>query len=390
LKTRLHKFLVAIAIIVAIGIAASALTSWLARQALVASIRPASEFDLAILPTAPDYSATSAWAVTPDEPGLSLLTPGTLPSTPPNDAAADVFFVHPTTYFGKDNWNANLDNIVANNLLDNMVVPSQVSVFNACCRIFAPRYRQATFYVFLDVGASGHQALDIAYQDVRDAFEHYMAVYNDGRPFILASHSQGTLHAIRLLEDVIAESAYRDRLIAAYLPGFSLPLDKLETTLQWLPPCSNKSSVRCLLAWDTYGEKGGPRHRDDRGEHYYADADSGHWERRAGKTVTCVNPLSWTTDRDVAGKKLHAGATYVVLPGIGNLSLLPTLATLIEHDLSARCDEDGFLYISKPTSPVFDLAKMPGESYHNYDYGLFYKNIRDNAVERVNAFIGRE
>jgi hypothetical protein len=56
-------------------------------------------------------------------------------------------------------------------------------------------------------------------------------------------------------------------------------------------------------------------------------------------------------------------------------------------DVSARCADDGYLYISKPTSPIYEFGKMPGENYHVHDYSLFYMNIRDNAVERVNAYL---
>jgi hypothetical protein len=387
LNTRLRKVLFAIAIIIVIVTAVNALIAWFTWRAFLSSIQPTVEFDAAQLPAAPDYQQDTAWVVTPQKPGLSVVTPGSLRPLPVAKAEADVFFIHPTTYFGKSNWNSGLENFAANKMLEGLVVPSQMSVFNACCRIYAPRYRQATLYAFMGADDNGRQALQAAYGDVRRAFEHYMTVQNHGRPFILAGHSQGTLHAIRLLEEVITQADYRDRMIAAYVPGFSLPQDKRHTTLKWLPLCDTRASIRCLVAWDTYAETGGPKHRTDQGEHFYADADGGHWERRGGKVATCVNPLSWSPDFEVADKKQHLGATFVVLPGVGNASLEPILAPLIRNDISARCNEDGFLYISAPTSPVYYIGMMSGEWFHNHDYGLFYMNIRENAVARVNAYL---
>jgi len=387
LNTLLKKVLIASAIIVVAIAAANVFVAWYAWRAYLGSIQPSVEFDPGQLPAPPDYAHESAWVVTPEAPGLSQISPGALPVPPVAQAKADVFFVHPTTYFGTTNWNADLEDFAANQVLENLVVPSQMTVFNACCRIFAPRYRQATLFAFMGAGDNGRQALEAAYSDVRQAFEHYMVVRNEGRPFILASHSQGTVHAIRLLEEVIAEADYRARMIGAYLPGFSLPEDKRETTLKWLPVCATGNSIRCLIAWDTYAESGGPKHRTDQGEHYYADADDGHWERRGSKTATCVNPLSWLPNFEVASKKQHKGATYVVLPGVGNASLKPILAPLIRNDISARCDKDGYLYISAPTSPVYYIGMMPGEWFHNHDYTLFYMNVRENAVARVNAFL---
>lgn len=370
--------------------AGSLLVQWLSWNAYLISIQPDSEFNPDKLPDAPEYQSESAWLVTPEAPALSVVTPDSLQTAPRADAAADVFFVHPTTYFGKSNWNASIDDFAANEFLENLVVPGQISVFNACCRIYAPRYRQATFFAFLKGTPSGRRALESAYGDIRAAFENYMDEVNDGRPFILASHSQGTLHAIRLLEEVIAHSDYRERLVAAYLPGFALPRDKLSSTLDWLPVCEVPDDTRCLIAWDTFGESGGPQHRSDKGEHYYIDEDGGHWEPRAGKNATCVNPIAWSPGLAKADREFHNGSTYVLLPGLGSLSSHPTLAPLAKKDISARCGKDGYLYISEPSSPVYDIGKLPDEWYHNHDISLFYKNIRDNAVDRVNAYLNLE
>ena len=386
MKSWFRKALAAIAIVVILVIAANFLVGWFAWRAYVGSLQPNVDFELSQVPPAPDYANRSAWLVTPQAPGLSILTPGPLRPISAAQAQADVFFVHPTTYFGRDNWNADIEDFAANKLLENMVVPTQLSVFNGCCRIYAPRYRQASFFSFLRAGPNGRQALEAAYGDVRRAFEHFIAVENNGRPFILASHSQGTVHAIRLLEEVITDAVYRERMIAAYLPGFSLPQDKRQTTLTWLPLCETKDSYRCLVAWDTFAKTGGPKHATDQGEHYYADTNGGHWERRGGKVATCVNPISWSAGLGDADEELHEGSTYVVLPGIGNASLQPILAPLALNDVSARCDEDGYLYISEPTSPVYRIGMLPEKWYHNHDYNLFYMNIRNNAVARVNAF----
>ena len=248
--------MIAIAIVALLALAGYAVLGWYAWTGLRSSLRPDVEFDPARLPAAPDYTAASAWLVRPDTPSLALMTPEGITPVDAAEAGADVFFIHPTTFFGTDNWNADTEEGMQNDLLDNMVVPVQVSVFNGCCRLFAPRYRQATFYVFLDPNENGRSALELAYADVLRAFDHYLERDNRGRPFILASHSQGTLHAIRLLEERIAGSSLQRRLVAAYLAGFALPRDKLGTSLQGLPLCTAAGSVGRLIAWDTYGDGG--------------------------------------------------------------------------------------------------------------------------------------
>ena len=63
--------------------------------------------------------------------------------------------------------------------------------FNACCAVYAPRYRQANGRAFTHPDAKGQPALDLAYSDVERAFERFLA-QTDDRPFLIASHSQGT------------------------------------------------------------------------------------------------------------------------------------------------------------------------------------------------------
>jgi hypothetical protein len=377
---------IAIAIVALLALAGYALLGWYAWSGLRSSLRPDIDFDTGRLPAAPNFAEASAWLVRPGAPGLAMMTPEGITPIGAADAGADVFFIHPTTFFGTDNWNADISEGIASDLVESMVVPAQVSVFNGCCRIFAPRYRQATFYVFLEPNENGRSALDLAYADVRRAFDNYLERDNGGRPFILASHSQGTLHAIRLLEERIAGTVLQQQLVAAYLVGFALPRDKLDTSLEALPLCAGAGSVGCLVAWDTYGDGGGPQTRFDKAEHFYPGSGGGRWERRSGKKVACVNPLSWSTTTDPAAADLHTGATHVELPGIGSMSLQPKLAPLTGQDIAARCGDDGYLYISTPSAAAFQLGKLPGENYHNHDYGLFYKNLRDNATLRVDEY----
>ena len=120
-----------------------------------------------------------------------------------DDKIADVFFVHPTTYTGKpinDYWNAPVEDLKLNNQTDKSTIQYQASIFNEAGRIYAPRYRQAHLNVFYtDNKQLSKKVLDQAYSDVKNAFLHYLKFHNEGRPFIIASHSQGTVHCTRLI-----------------------------------------------------------------------------------------------------------------------------------------------------------------------------------------------
>jgi hypothetical protein len=75
----------------------------------------------------------------------------------------------------------------------------QASVFNECCVIFAPRYRQALLHAITTNTPSAYVADELAYGDVERAFEQFLQGNPKG-PSILASHSQGSMHGLRLLQ----------------------------------------------------------------------------------------------------------------------------------------------------------------------------------------------
>ncbi len=373
-----------------------------AARAFLTAITPKVAFGPDTTPPPPDYATPAAWAVTPEAPAKSALTPPGIAAIRPEVAEVDVFFVHPTTFFGTRNWNATIDDPRASEGVDELVVPAQASVFNGRCRIYAPRYRQATLYAFVKPDDNGRSALELAYSDVERAFQHYLSHHNQGRPFVLASHSQGTCHSIRLLEEVIAPSPLRERLVAAYLIGYWLPEEKLSSNLAAVPPCTSPDDVGCIVAWDTFGQGGGPDHVRDRAEHWYPTGDGrGEWRRRAGTRALCINPLTGRRDTEPAPADANLGAVHPVIRGMplradlffGEEPIGMTTTGLsrpLRHHVSARCSGDGFLYISRPRAAAFRMAVLPGRNYHNYDYGLFYMNLRADIERRVAAFLARD
>ena len=79
---------------------------------------------------------------------------------------------------------------------ENATAAVQFARFNGICRTFAPIYRQGTINSIAAV-ASGRNALPIlglAYGDVVAAWRDYLQHRNNGRPFVLIGHSQGTIH----------------------------------------------------------------------------------------------------------------------------------------------------------------------------------------------------
>jgi hypothetical protein len=331
-------------------------------------------FDQDQHPPAPNYADPAAWAALPDRPGAA-------DEVPPNDsiplagrgARADVFYIHPTTLRGQTHWNQWIDDPETNDWTDVSVIARQASAFNGCCRVYAPRYRQAGPGALYSTDGSGDKAYDLAYQDVKTAFQYYLAHYNHGRPFILAGHSQGTLELYRLIAELIDGKPLEKRFIGAYAVGVGVSVGAFGQTYVSVQPCRRPADLRCIASWNSFARSGDPTDYRQHAEGQYA---AKHGD--AGKTLLCVNPLTFDMDRPSAPAALNLGA----LPGAPSHGPLPAL---IPDAAGADC-EDGVLIVDPPTDPAFHLTALPKGSLHFNDIDLYYENIRANAVERVNAY----
>ncbi len=176
----------------------------------------------------PDYSNLNYWAAHPWKWDPSDSVPQPLTKDYRKDSVVDVFFIHPTTFtdFSDDRWNASIDDSVINSKTDYSSILYQASVFNEECSVFAPRYRQAHLKAFYnDDKEKDSIAFALAYRDVKNSFKYYLEHFNNGHPIIIASHSQGTLHAGKILKEFFEGSLLKNRLVCAYIIG--MPFQKI-------------------------------------------------------------------------------------------------------------------------------------------------------------------
>jgi hypothetical protein len=312
------------------------------------------QYDLPAETHTPDYSKLYYWAAHPLKNDPSDEVPIDLKNDV-KDTLADVFFIHPTTYTDKNlrmGWNADIDNEALNKKTDNSTILFQASVFNRCCRVFAPRYRQANLQAFFT--SNKHEsdaAFDTAYQDVKAAFEYYLKNYNRGRPIIIASHSQGTLHASRLLKEFFEGKALQKQLVCAYLVGLAVYTNYFSE----LKPCEDSTSTGCIIGWRTFKEG------------YVSPAIA-----REKRPSYVINPLTWTRDTAFAPAVLNKGG------------ILRNFKKLIPGLVHAQI-HGNILWVNKPR--FFGDVFLTMKNYHIADYNLFYENIRENAGIRVRKFI---
>ena len=355
---------------------------------------PSTSFDPAQQGPAPDYASAEAWLARPETQDLTDYVPAQIdralaqsdPAQLPGVAAdaadaakpVDVFFVHPTTYLRGEGWTDPLRTGTSTEENTRWVMVNQASAYNGCCNVYAPRYRQTSVYAFFqqDNAETGKAALDFAYQDVARAFDHFVSQISQGRPFILAGHSQGTIHLRRLLRERISGTPLAQRMVAAYLIGGGVNLQEL-AAMPDLHACRSATDLGCVVHWATYGP--GARAVDF----------------EPGTTTLCTNPLTWTVNEEPAPASANLGA--VVPSGSFNVAFWgedraegvqfqPLAAPLTAHT-GAQCQDGALIADDQAGSPFAMYAGPDADNYHGLDYALFYMNIRENARARVNAYL---
>ena len=340
----------------------------------IAAVTPRLPFDAARVPPPPDYTRTSAWSARPDMNDLADVAIEGLTNVTPDATRVDVFYVHPTSFITPQ-WNATIDDIDVNRATDRGATRIQASAFNGCCAIYAPRYRQASLVAFTSPTSSGSKARVLAGDDVIAAFRHYLDKESRGRPFIIAAHSQGSAHALRLLRDVVladTTGALRKRLVAAYLIGG--PLTHAELASTGLPACAKPDDTGCVVAFNARS-----RGYEDHGMDFQVHKGATLADR------VCVNPLTWSTDDKKGVREMHKGSVFFGGDGFDDALLGKSIG-------SARCAQ-GRLVVELLESPPRDFMSrlldhaIGDGNHHPIEYGLFFVDLRENAAQRVAASI---
>lgn len=335
--------------------------------------RPSAHFDAKSLPAAPDYHDPAVWSALPNREDAADIAMAAHPGIDQRSAAADVFYIHPTTYIGRS-WNGPVDDPRLNADTDRVATRLQASVWNACCAIYAPRYRQVNIAGFTEPSPDSERALEVAYFDVAAAFRHYIIQHNQGRPFFIAAHSQGSVLGERLLREEISHKPIRQKLIAAYLIGIPISAKALAKHASDIPICTTDTQTGCVLSFNARG----PQYRINE----FAFRRSNEDPFSAAREAVCVNPISFSADEVAVAASHNAGALFFdAKPPV----LLPKFA-------SAHC-QNGTLQVALQGNPPRDFMSrlldraMGPDNYHAIEYQLFYVNLRHNAQARLAAFV---
>ena len=282
-----------------------------------------------MIPPAPDYADPRCWFPQAELSAASLAT---------------VFYVHPTTYPGEP-WNQELAQAPVADAATADILHRQTAPFAASCRIFAPRYRQASSRAFRESGTASDAAYALAYADLRAAFEHYLRHWHRGR-LILLGHSQGALHLGRLLAQEIEPRSLVPDLIAAYLIGIGFSEGLFGRRFHTIVPCERPDQTRCLISWNTFLAGGDPslfrKRTCERDAAFLGGAPPGN--------PICINPVSFDAGfPDMPGVRVQGGVVWV------------------------------------EAAPA-DMPPLPGGNMHMHDIALFADSLGKNANRRMSSF----
>lgn len=313
-------------------------------------------------PPPPDYSASEAWAVRP-----GAVDP---------DAPA-IFFIHNTTYDGGSHWNAPYDRRQETKEIREVVIPNFAAPFlSGEAQLYAPLYRQASLYTFMNNREDAVSARILAVEDVQAAFDAFLAQTDEEQPIIVVGVGQGALHGLKILIDQVAPfETVRNRLAAAYLLEAPTPTDLFQDALGALPPCRASDEVRCVISYNTA--------RQDERERIFALSErSMTWNSEGELTfvtdraLLCVNPLLWNTTEDFAPARLHRGGAAA--EGL----TLDDVPSAMANQTGAQC-QNGVLMIERPRARALRRAGRLGEDRRAPDFNLFYRDLQLDAQRRL-------
>ena len=366
-----RRFLIAIFLLTLLVVAAGfALFQW-GGELLIRQAVPEGHYSAPPNASIPDYSKKESWAARPDVSGdPSGWRPDGMPAAMDTAGPAAVFYIHPTTYLRGDRWNGPLDDSDSRNRTT-LFVKSEASAFSGAGKVWAPLYRQAAYGAFLLRSEDAQKALDLAYSDISRAFDEFLKEVPATQPIILAGHSQGSLHLLRLLSD--RKDALKGRLVAAYVVGWPVSMTA-DLPALGVPACAQPEETGCMLSWMSFAD---PPNADLMLDPWQKSVGQSGKPRRSGD-ILCVNPLTGTKDGTAA-------------PSVNPGTLIPSAnlqsAALQAGRVGAGCSK-GLLIIDGDI-PAFIPPPLPGNNFHVYDYALFWGAIREDAARRAAAFSAR-
>lgn len=278
----------------------------------------------------------------------------------------DVFYLHPTASF--DSRDGVFTEVEDSSYRESATgaYAVQGTAFASFANVYAPYYRQLTFREVVKFetpyALARYLKKSRARLDVYAALDTFFTRYNRQRPFILAGHSQGSAVLQVILEDYMRQHPeYLKRMIAVYAIGFPFTQAWFQRNPH-VKPARSETDTGVVITWNTEGPGAV--------KSFFSDPNG-----------ICINPLNWKVNGTQASVGKNKGTlnpqTGKVEEGSADARINLARKTLV-------CSTHPEAYI-QPASDFFG-----DKSLHYLDYGLYYMNIRTNALRRTLAYLSRK
>ena len=216
------------------------------------------------------------------------------------------------------------------------------------------------FYSYVDKSGHVQPARNLAFEDVNRAFDEFLKL-NNGRPTILAGHSQGTEHIARLIKERFENRDLKSQLVAAYLGGPPRRLNAKDN-FPFIPIGKKPDDTGCYLTWNSISGK-------------LSNRIKSIWPDHTDSPV--VNPLSWDVNKSIISRAQNGGS----------IKFRGKKRRLYLEVTGAKC-ENGWVKVGPFKPNIFRFMISLGlKNHHLIDYNLFYESIYSNAILRVETFL---
>jgi pimeloyl-ACP methyl ester carboxylesterase len=279
----------------------------------------------------------------------------------------DIFYLYPTAWTSTDPDNPHVCAIDEPTMLTQApeAFARQATAFETVGNIFAPFYRQ-------DNGSSIDRLNVIAgipTSDATAAFDYYIQHFNNNRPFILVGHSQGATVLSNLLSAYMKDHPdVLSRMIAAYVIGNPVTQEYLDHNPH-LKFATGPDDTGVIISYNTE-----------------TPGVSGTNPVLYGMVGRVINPINWKTDDTYADKSESQGS---FMPDPTDHFIFKPVPTYAD----ARVDSaKGVLICSTVSQALIDAidtaSGFPDGVCHTFDIPLYYYDLRANAQNRVDKFLG--
>ena len=284
----------------------------------------------------------------------------------------DTFYIYSTMFMGANEGDADYATLDNKEVLDNIWIEHAIksSVFEESTNLFIPFYRQSSMKhaaeVFQKDGNIDAALMSMPYTDITAALDYYFKKYNNGRPFVIAGHSQGAAILRLVLKKYFkAHPNYYKRMVAAYAIGYSITKEDLEANPH-MKFATGETDTGVIISWHAEGPKN-------------VEKNVPIPSVIIAKNGIAINPLNWKRDETYAPASMNLGS-IVLDEKTGKTEIRD-----IDGDAQV-CLARGTVVTNAKATPN-EMVELAGpQCYHQDDYSIFYNNIKDNVAKRIAAY----